>query len=231
MPMKTFFALLLLLTQTAFAQENGPRQDPSRIRQSVEQFLRTQTAGLPGEISMKLGKLDPRLNLASCAALEPFLPAGSRVWGKTTVGVRCTTPTPWTIYLQVSVAVTADYIVAAMPLAQGQIVGPNDLATVKGDLTALPAGIITDASQAIGRTVAMSLPSGTALRQDALRSQPTVQQGQTVRLVSSGPGFQVSAEARALTSASAGQIVQTRTQAGQMISGVAKPGGLVEVSY
>lgn len=230
--MKPFFILsLLFLAQTASAQENFARQDPSRILQSVEQFLRIQTAGLPGEVSMKIGNIDPRLNLANCAALEPFLPAGSRIWGKTTVGVRCTTPAPWAIYLQVSVAVVANYLVAAMPLAQGQVIGPNDLVTARGDLTTLPAGIITDASQAVGRSAALSLPAGTALRQDALRSQPAVRQGQTVRLVSSGPGFQVSAEARALTSAGAGQIVQARTQAGQMVSGIAQTGGLVEVSY
>lgn len=230
--MKTSFALLLLfLAQSAFAQEDSARQDPSLIRQSVEQFLRIQTAGLPGDINMKIGVIDPRLKLTNCAALEPFLPAGSRIWGKTTVGVRCTTPAPWTIYLQVSVAVVADYFVAAMPLAQGQIIGPNDLVKATGDLTTLPAGIITDASQAIGRMAALSLRAGTALRQDALRSQPAVRQGQTVRLTSSGPGFRVSAEARALTSAGEGQMVQARTQTGQMVSGVAKPGGLVEVSY
>ena len=28
--------------------------------------------------------------VAACAAPEPFLPAGARLWGSTTVGVRCT---------------------------------------------------------------------------------------------------------------------------------------------
>lgn len=223
--------LLLLSVQTASALANSPRQDPAAVRQTVERFLRTQTAGLPGQVSVSVSTPDPRLNLAACAAPEAFLPTGSRAWGKTTVGVRCTAPTPWTLYIQASVAVVADYVVAAAPLAQGQTVSATDLATVKGDLTTLPAGIITDASQAIGRSVTLSLPSGTPLRQDVLRNQPAVQQGQTVRLVSGGPGFQVSSEARALTSASEGQVVQTRTQAGQLISGVAKMGGLVEVAY
>jgi len=207
------------------------RQDPAVVRQIAEQFLHAQTRGLPGHVSISVNKLDPRLDLAACAAPQAFMPSGSRVWGKTTVGIRCTVPTPWTVYIQAKVSVVAGYIVTAAPLAQGQIVSATDLATMQGDLTTLPTGIITDAAQAIGRTVTLSLQAGSALRQDSLRSQPAVQQGQTVRLVSVGPGFQVSSEGQALTSAGEGQLVQARTQAGQMIRGIAKAGGVVEVSY
>lgn len=230
--MKTLLALLLLsFVPIAAAQTSALRQDPALVHQVAEQFLHAQARGLPGQVSITVSKLDPRLDLAACAAPQAFMPTGSRVWGKTTVGIRCTVPTPWTVYIQATVSVVAGYIVSAVPLAQGQIVSASDLATMQGDLTALPTGIITDASQAIGRTVTLSLQAGTALRQDSLRSLPAVQQGQTVRLVSVGPGFQVSAEGQALTSASEGQLVQARTQNGQMIRGVAKAGGVVEVSY
>ncbi|MHB1247059.1 MAG: flagellar basal body P-ring formation chaperone FlgA [Sulfuriferula sp.] len=230
--MKTLLALLLFsLVQIAAAQNDGGRQDPAAVRQVAEQFLQAQTRGLPGHVSISVNKLDPRLDLAACAAPQAFMPTGSRVWGKTTVGIRCTVPTPWTVYIQAKVSVVAAYIVTAAPLAQGQLVSATDLATMQGDLTTLPVGIITDATQAIGRTVTMSLQAGTALRQDSLRSVPAVQQGQTVRLVSVGQGFQVSSEGQALTSAGEGQLVQARTQAGQMIRGIAKAGGVVEVSY
>lgn len=230
--MKTLLAtLLFMFMQIAVAQTDGLRQDPVVVRQIAEQFLHAQTRGLPGHVSISVNKLDPRLDLAACAAPQAFMPSGSRVWGKTTVGIRCTVPTPWTVYIQAKVSVVADYIVTAAPLAQGQIVSATDLATMQGDLTTLPTGIITDAAQAIGRTVTLSLQAGSALRQDSLRSQPAVQQGQTVRLVSVGPGFQVSSEGQALTSAGEGQLVQARTQAGQMIRGIAKAGGVIEVSY
>ena len=124
-----------------------------------------------------------------------------------------------------------EYVITAAPLAQGHAVGATDIVKIKGDLTSLPNGIITDASQAIGRTVVISLPSGAPLRGDSLRTQPAVQQGQSVRVVSSGPGFRVSTEARALNNASEGQIAQARTASGQVVSGIAKAGGVVEVSY
>lgn len=201
------------------------------MRQAVEHFLSTQATGLPGQVKITIGQIDPRLNLQACAGLEPFLPNGSKVWGKTTIGVRCSVPASWVVYIPATVQVSGDYLATAAPLAQGQTIGPNDIVRLKGDLTALPPGILTDSSQAIGRRVAISLPAGLPLRQDALRNQQAVQQGQIVRLVSAGPGFRVSAEARALASGTEGQIIQARTGSGQVVSGVAKAGGVVEVTY
>lgn len=207
------------------------RQDTSIIKQTIEQFLRVQTAGLPGEVNISVGTVDARTNLPHCAEPQAFMPNGSRIWGKTTVGVRCTTPAPWTIYVAATVQVIGEYVITATPLVQGHTVGATDVVKIKGDLTTLPNSIVTDASQAIGRTVAVSLPSGAPLRSDSLRSQPAVQQGQSVRVVSSGPGFRVSTEARALNNASEGQIAQARTASGQVVSGIAKAGGVVEVGY
>jgi flagella basal body P-ring formation protein FlgA len=221
----------LSLAHGAIAQQANTRQNHELLRQTAEQFLHTEAAGLPGGATISVGPIDARLNLPSCPAPEGFLPAGSRAWGKTTVGVRCTVPSPWTVYVSATVRVRGDYIVAAAPLAQGQSIGPNDVAKVKGDLTTLPAGIITDPSQAIGRTLSIALPAGAPLRQDSLRNQQAIRQGQSVRLVSTGPGFQVSGEARALTNANEGQVTQARTSSGQLVSGVARMGGVVEVAF
>ena len=96
--MKTLLAtLLFMFMQIAVAQTDGVRQDPAVVRQIAEQFLHAQTRGLPGHVSISVNKLDPRLDLAACAAPQAFMPSGSRVWGKPTVGIRCTVPTLWTV--------------------------------------------------------------------------------------------------------------------------------------
>ncbi len=222
-----------LSTQFASAQvvEPAPRQDLGALKQAAEQFLRTQAKGLPGEVRVTVGAIDPRLKLPACTVPEAFLPPASKAWGKTTVGVRCTTPSSWTIYVSAQVQVQGEYIAAATPLAQGQTISQTDLAKVKGDLTALPAGVITDASQALGRSTATNIALGSPLRQDALRTQQAIQQGQAVRVVVNGAGFSVSSEARALNNANEGQLTQVRTPAGQVVSGIAKLGGIVELAY
>jgi flagella basal body P-ring formation protein FlgA len=235
-PIRTLFsavALIPLLVQAApqSASAVPARQDGNALRAVVEQFLLAQAAGSPGEVSVKVGAVDPRTALAGCPAPEAFLNPGARAWGKTTVGVRCTAPSNWTIYIQAQVNVKADYVAAAVPLAQGQAVEGSQLMLVKGDIAAMPNGIITDMAQAIGRTPTVSLAAGTPLRLDTLRSKPVVQQNQAVRLVLNGNGFNVSAEGRAIGTAGEGQVVQVRTPSGTVVSGTAKAGGMVEVAF
>lgn len=225
-------ATLTFAAQLAFAQQGvEPRQDLAALRPVIEQFLNTQAAGLPGKIRVVIGAIDPRLKLPACAVPQAFFPASSKAWGKTTVGLRCSVPSPWTIYVSATVHVDGEYIVAAAPLVQGQAIDEKDIASVKGDLTRLPAGVITQASQAIGHIVSTSVALGSPLREDALRNQQAIKQGQAVRLILNGSGFSVSSEARALNNANEGQLTKVRTPTGRVISGIAKLGGVVELAY
>jgi flagellar basal body P-ring formation protein FlgA len=207
------------------------RQDLNALRELVKQYLLQQASGVPGQVVVNVGAIDPRLSLSSCVAPQVFLPPGSHAWGKTSAGVRCSAPAPWTIYVSAQVQVMGEYLVAAAPLAQGQVVQAADLARAQGDLGALPAGVLTDATQAVGHTVTRSVALGTPLRQDLLKGQQVVMQGQVVRLVGQGNGFRVSAEGRALSNGSEGQVVQARASNGQVVSGIARAGGMIEINW
>ncbi|MDR0379084.1 MAG: flagellar basal body P-ring formation protein FlgA [Candidatus Accumulibacter sp.] len=197
----------------------------------VEDFLRTQTQGLPGKVSYHITPLDTRTRLARCDAYEPFQPAGAASWGKTTVGVRCLGPASWTLYVQVRIGVETPYLVAARPLMAGQIIGESDFVVRNGDLGTLPASVLVDAGQALGRTVRFGVAAGQPLRGDQLIVPWAVRQGQTVKTISRGAGFSVSNEGRALNNAQEGQVVQVKTPTGQTVSGIARTGGVVEISY
>jgi len=225
-----FLATALLLQASAHAQTPA-RMDTAALRQIVEQYLQVQTAGLPGKVSVTAGAVDPRLALAHCPAPEAFLMPGARAWGKTTVGVRCAAPAPWTVYIQANVSVLGNYVAAAVPLAQGQPIVEGQLAVLQGELTTLPAGIATEKAQVVGRTSNLSISAGTPMRLDLLKSKPVVLMGQPVKLVTRGNGFSISAEGKAAANAGEGQVVQVRTANGQQISGIAQAGGLVEVTF
>lgn len=205
------------------------QQDPAPVRLEVEQLLRTATAGLPGQVSVNVGAVDGRNQLPPCTRLEAFLPAGVRAWGRINVGVRCREPAPWTIYVPAQVAVLGDYLVIAQPLRAGQIVGPADVRRESGDLTEQPASVLTDPVQAQGHAARYALAPGQPLRAEMLRLPPAVQQGQKVKVVSAGAGFQVSNEGIALNTVGEGQVAQVRLAGGQVVSGIARPGGVVEI--
>lgn len=222
----------LSLKESSYKENNYKDiQDLDVIKTKVREFLITQSQGMPGVVSVTVGRIDNNLRLANCPAIEVFMPQGSRVWGKTSVGVRCNMQPTWMMYVQANISVKARYLVAALPLAQGHLVTNEDLVFENGDLAQLPSGIFTDASQLIGRSISISMSPGTVLRQEMIRQPSVLQQGQTVTLVSTGAGFDITAEGQALTKASEGQVVQVKVASGQVISGIARQDGVVSVGY
>ncbi len=205
------------------------RQDPAQIIDAAETFLKRESAGLPGQVSIEVGKIDTRVSRPACARLQTFFPAGSRAWGQATVGVRCTAPANWTVYVPASVKVSANYLIAARPLALGQEIAAGDFSVRQGELSHLPSGVLTDASQALGRRLANSVQAGQPLRRDAIREAPTVVPGQLVGLIVKGLGFSIRSQGYSLGNAPEGQRVQVKTLAGAVVSGIVRSGPVVEL--
>lgn len=207
------------------------QQPPGPVTQAVHTFLTQQTQGLPGQVELHLGALDAANRLPECAALEPFLPPGTRAWGRISVGVRCDSPVTWTVYVPAQVAVMTEYLVTAQPLRPGQIVGPADVERRFGDLAAEPPNTMTDVASAVGQRTRYAIAAGTTLRAEMLRLPPAVRQGQVVKVVGSGSGFKVTNEGRALNAAAEGEPVRVRLGNGQVVSGTARTGGVVEIGF
>jgi flagella basal body P-ring formation protein FlgA len=232
--MNSIRSAALLLTSALLAPAPvlaNERQDLGQLQRLVESYARKEAAGLPGTVNVTVAPLDNRLSLPHCPAPEAFMPPGGRLWGKSAVGIRCAAPVAWTVYASVNVEVSAEYVVTARPMGQGEAVNAQDLTTMRGDLARLPAGIVVDPMHAVGKQLAMSLGAGQPLRRDMLREPQVIAMGQGVKLVSEGPGFRVTTEGRALANAADGQLVQVRGPSGQTISGIARSGGIVEVRY
>lgn len=230
--MKIAFVLFYLLTCTQCIGQPLPRfQDTNVIRKVAEEFLLKQTTGSAGQSHITIGKIDDRLKLPACTNLSPFLMPGSKPWGKITMGIRCSNPAPWMIYVSAQISVMADYYVTAIPLSLGQRLSAADIRKVSGEISSLPIGAITDPTQAVGKSLNISLISGSVLRVDLLKTTPAIQQGQNIRVISSGPGFEVSTEAMALNNANDGQIAKAKTISGQLISGIARVGGIIDISF
>ena len=222
-------AISVLVFQTAQGQITTSRHDHADIHRGVENYVRTQSAGSPHKIAYTLTPIDPRLTLPACPAVEYFAPAGARLWGQTAVGVRCGAPS-WTVFVTVRITVTGNYVVLTRAISQGQVLTAADVAIRSGDLTQLPAGVLSDIDQAEGKIAGMALGADQPLSRDSLRRPVVVQQGQNVVLQSAGRGFRVTAEGRALNNAQAGQVAQVRTASGQTVSGIARPSGIVEIT-
>ncbi|MEM5439650.1 flagellar basal body P-ring formation chaperone FlgA [Paraburkholderia diazotrophica] len=204
------------------------QQDGESIRRAALAFLQQQSAGLPGKVEISVATVFPR-GLAACTTLEPFMPTGARLWGRTTVGVRCAGERPWTLYLQAKVSVHATYYLASRAIGPGELLTTADLVARDGDLTLLPQAVITDPAQAVGSVALMRVSAGLPLRRDMLKSAESVTIGQSVKVVAQGQGFSISAEGSVMNNASPGQPVKVKMASGQIVQGIVKDGGTVEI--
>lgn len=220
-------AMLLALAMPFGAHAAGPLPLSGYARPVVEQFLARQTAALPGRVQISIdtptsGHVPP------CDALEPFLPGGTQLRGRVSVGLRCLASPGWTRYVQAHIAVTGRYHAAARQIEAGEILTAADTVVLEADLASLPASVMGDAGPLLGRVALNRIASGAPVRREQLRGVLLVQQGQTLKVVSQGQGFVVSTEGKAMNSAEAGGIVQVRIQGGPLVSGTLRADGVVE---
>jgi flagella basal body P-ring formation protein FlgA len=201
-------------------------------RREIETLGREATAGLAGaRVEVEAGRLDPRLKLAPCERVEARLPAGARAWGRTRVAVRCTQgPVPWQVYLPVTVRVFAPAWVAAADLPTGTVLEAAHLQQAEVDWAAERSPPLAGAGPALGRRLQRPLAPGQALRQADLARQQWFAAGERVQLLGRGAGFTVSGAGLALAPGIEGQPVRVRTDAGQVLTGVAIGTRRVEVA-
>jgi len=173
-------------------------------------------------VEVELGQLDPRLRLAPCNRIEPYLPAGSRPWGRTRVGLRCTEGTVhWNVYLPVTVRVMAPAPVLREPLPAGTELAEDHFTEAEVDWAEARNLPVTTIDGLIGQRLARALPAGAALHDNDLQRRVWFAAGERVQVVAVGRGYRVQAEGQALSRGLDGQRVRVRTENGRVISGVA----------
>ena len=209
---------LLATQQHAVAPTGGPTGALSGV-------------GQPMRFDVVVGALDPRLKLAPCQRIEPYLPPGMRLWGKARIGLRCAQGArPWNVYLPITVRVYGQALVASLPLPAGATVREADLQLAEIDLAEDNGAVVTSAALAVGRTLARPLAAGQGLRLNDLKPRQWFAAGDTVKVLASGPGFSVSGSGQALTPGLEGQTARVRTEGGQVVTGMPIATRQLEVS-
>ena len=211
----------LLVAQAPHVRAAGSVED------AVAAFIREQTASVPGRVEIQVDAPDARLRPLACQSFDPFLPVGSRLWGRATVGVRCAGGVGGSLFLTAKVKVFAPGVVAARMLEPGRIVAAEDVRLEEIDIT--QPGMLTSIEQATGRRVAVGVNPGFPVRQDVLRTEPVIAQGDSVKLRIAGAGFEITADGIASSFAIDGQSVQVRLESGRIVTGTARPGRVVDV--
>jgi flagella basal body P-ring formation protein FlgA len=196
-------------------------QLPALARQWVDQTLATQAARAehPLRLQATLGSLDRRLRLAPCARVEVYMPPGQRLWGSSRVGLRCLEgPTRWNVTMPVTVQALGSAWVLRRDVAPGSTLEAGDLMPAEVDWAAETSPVLVGREDWLGQVATRALSTGQTLRQNMVRAAQVFQAGAQVRVLVQGGGFQISAQAQALSAGVVGQTARVRTDSGRILS-------------
>jgi flagella basal body P-ring formation protein FlgA len=196
------------------------------LRDFVDQQVDLQNA----RVEVEVGHLDPRLQLKPCDRIEPFVPTGARLYGRSHIGLRCKERGSWTVYLPITVHVYARVPVAARNLANGETLKAADVAFEERDISAPGMGPFPTAEQIEGRILVRGYLAGQPIVSTAFRPNPVVANGDPVKVIVRGSGFSIVTTGVALSQANEGQPLRVKLESGKTVQGVARPGKQVEVA-
>ena len=212
----------LAMLVSARAQDVGAEIQSTARQWATDAVRATDTAGGSGlRMEVSLGALDSRLKLAPCGNMEPYLPPGTRLWGKTRLGVRCVDGVSrWNISLPVTVNAWGKAWVIRNPLPPGALVGLNDVVEAEVNWAEDPSAVLRDTASWMGFVAARPLTTGQTLRASMVRPAQVFQAGAQVRVVAQGAGFQIASDGQALTVGVVGQVARVRMDNGRVASGL-----------
>lgn len=233
----TALVALLLLGSAAAARANGTAAPVGGLEQMARDFLQpavdqalAEQTGVPLRAEVVMGALDARLRLAPCNAIEPFLPPGTRLWGRSRVGLRCVDgPTRWSVYLPVTVQAYGPAWVLKAPVAAGETLTQEHAQRADIDWASHPSPVLAAPERWVGQQAAYALSPGQAIRQNMVRPTQAFEAGAPVKVSTNGRGFAVSVTGQALSAGLVGQSARVRLPNGKVVTGVVREDQTVEL--
>ena len=177
-----------------------------------------------------MGSLDSRLRLAPCAQIEPYIPSGTRLWGRSRIGLRCVEgQVHWNVFVPVTVKAWGPAWVLKRPVPAGSLLTQDDAEVAEIDWAEQSSNVLATPDSWVGQQAAFALAPGQALRYNMVRPTPVFTRGSQVRVKSVGSGFHVVVSGQAMDEGIVGQAARVKLGSGKIITGTVRTGQIVEV--
>ena len=228
-----FFFFMLAMPRQASAQAGGEKPE---FIESIQLWLDHTVANIRPEgavqlrMEVALGELDRRLRLAPCTRVEPYIPVGTRLWGKSRLGIRCLDGSVrWNVFLPVTIKAYGPAWVIKGDVAAGATLILNDAIQADVDWAQESSPIVANSFQWVGQVASRALTTGQALRQSMVKPAQVFQAGAQVRVIAQGAGFQITSDGQVLSAGMVGQPVRVRMGNGRVMTGVVLDGHTVKL--
>lgn len=224
--------VLLLFTCTAAPLSAVGAETPETIRAAVVRFVRNHLPANASTAEIHISGPAPSLHFPTCAHLQLNFFGYGNPYGSQTVAVRCSSPSPWVLYVPVQLSMDQVVVVAAHPLSAGMVLSAADLSVVKRDTTGIGGSTLSNPQQAIGQVLRFGTLAGQPVTTSMLNAPEIVHAGEQVTLYAEGDGIRIATIANAIESGRPGQAILVRNmQSGRVIRGTVTANGTVMVPF
>lgn len=216
-------AALLWVTGAQAQVESEVLSVGQRWAESAVAQVPSDASGSGAQLRMEVvvGALDTRLRLAPCAKVEPYLPTGTRLWGKSRIGLRCLDGvTRWNVFLPVTVKAFGPAWIAKSNVNAGAVLTMADAMAAEVDWADDVSPVVALPEQWVGQIATRSWGAGQVIRQSMLKPAQVFQAGTQIRVLAQGVGFQVTSDGQAMTAGVVGQVARVRMDSGRVMSGM-----------
>ena len=225
---------VILLCTTVSAAADSETEPLERILETARTFL-IDALGTDGrtETRIEIGRLDNRLRLNRCAHPPTAqLAPGARAENSTTVNVRCSEPSPWSIFVPVRVQRDAEGGVAARAMSRQQVIQPGDVRLERQETSQLATGYVDHLAAVIGLQARRALKPGQVMSASHVAPRQLIKRGQQVTLLSGRSGLSVRMTGEALEDGTVGQRIRVRNRSSKrIVEGYVESSGAVRVTF
>ena len=206
---KSILTGLLLLCLGGITQASTDGYQPhDAILAAVASHLQEEFAQDGDKLTIDVSPLDHRLQLPLCeTSLSTFAPPGGISLGRTTVGVSCQSPKPWTLYVSANVGRELPVVVALRDIARGDPISEEDLGLEVMDTSHLLRGHFSEIQEVSGQTSKRTLRRGQAITPSMLVVQKTIHRGDQITIHSAIGSIEVRSRGKALRDGNSGDLI------------------------
>lgn len=213
--MKSYLLLLLLLlSDPGLASE---LHSVSSIQNDVDSFIKSQL-DTNGHYEIAKAVIDPHLQLPACSQpLNISPPSGSIKPGNNTIGIRCSSDKPWTIYSVVGIKSFVTTYILNQELKRSELIQMSHLRKEIRDAGTLPKDYVFNPEDALNKQAIRNVPAGSILTRAHFGEPTLVKRGEHVNIQSGKTGLIITAPGIAITDGIKGAQIPVRNASSQRI--------------
>lgn len=223
---------LLSLGHSVMSLADQQNKNHASIISAIQTFVKQQSAiNQFDKYTIQVGRLDSRLRLTPCdQPLETYLAPGAKLSGRTSVGVRCTSPKPWALYVPVTVNIIANVYKVARPMARGHIIREQDIVSAEYNLSHLSYGYFIKKENLLGQQVRRRLKQGQVITPNQVMQPLMIKRGEKVSLISESNSFAIRMNGKAMMNGALGDRIRVKNMSSKrIIEGTVTKNGEVTV--